>query len=61
MDVVTGLDSSTTATKAVAFDYKSHEVAIGRCAINRRTTDGTWQEQNALEWWSFTRTALLFG
>lgn len=51
MDVVTGLDSSTTATKAVAFDYKSHE----------GTTDGTWQEQNALEWWSFTRTALLFG
>ena len=58
MDVVIGLDSSTTATKAVAFDSSGQEVAIGRCAINRRTIDGTWQEQNALDWWSSTQTAL---
>lgn len=58
MDVVIGIDSSTTATKAVAFDASGAEVACGRAAIGRHTSNGTWQEQDPTEWWTSTVTAL---
>ncbi len=58
MDVVIGIDSSTTATKAVAFDASGAEVACGRAAISRHTSNGTWQEQDPTEWWTSTVTAL---
>lgn len=58
MDVVIGIDSSTTATKAVAFDAEGRQVAVGRASIDRHTSNGTWQEQDAADWWSSTATAL---
>jgi xylulokinase len=56
--LVIGIDSSTTATKAVAFDRDGRLVAEGREAHPLLTPRPGFFEQNAEDWWTSTRAAL---
>ena len=49
--VILALDSSTTATKAIAFDLDGHAVAEARRDYPRNTPRPGWQEQDATDWW----------
>ncbi|MQA12331.1 MAG: carbohydrate kinase [Pseudonocardiaceae bacterium] len=55
---VIGIDSSTTATKAVVFTETGHAVAEGRHTFPLRRPYPGWHEQNAAHWWESTRDAL---
>jgi sugar (pentulose or hexulose) kinase len=57
-DLVIGIDSSTTATKAVAWDRMGKAVAEGRASHPLLTPKPGYFEQNAEDWWSSTRDAL---
>lgn len=57
-DLVVGIDSSTTATKAIAFDKQGRAVAEGRAKIALVNPHPGHFEQDALEWWSSLVTAL---
>jgi sugar (pentulose or hexulose) kinase len=57
-DLVIGIDSSTSATKAIAWDRDGHAIAEGRAAIAMSNPQPGWFEQDPAEWWSSTRTAL---
>ncbi|UFU03083.1 hypothetical protein LQF12_00270 [Ruania suaedae] len=58
MDVVIGVDASTTGTKAVAFGPDGTVHAITRTSIARRSPEPTWHEQDAQEWWDSTLEVL---
>jgi sugar (pentulose or hexulose) kinase len=60
---VIGIDSSTTACKAIAWDINGNAVAEGRSVYPFLQKYPTWYEQNAEEWWNGTCSALkdLFG
>src|SRR5215203_2505091 len=53
-----GIDSSTTATKAVVWDQDGRSVAEGRCAFPLTKPRPGWHEQDAEDWWRSTVTAL---
>jgi xylulokinase len=55
---VIGIDSSTTACKAIAWDYHGKAVAEGRAAYPLLQPHPTWYEQNAEQWWTGTCSAL---
>ncbi|MFF8024954.1 FGGY-family carbohydrate kinase [Streptomyces sp. NPDC007896] len=55
---VIGIDSSTTATKAVVFDEAGHAVSEGRRTFPLQRPHPGWHEQNARDWWDSTRGAL---
>jgi xylulokinase len=56
--VVLGVDASTTAVKAIAFDVDGAIVAEGRAPIALSSPEpGAW-EQDASEWWSATCAAV---
>lgn len=56
--VVLGIDASTTAVKAIAFDRAGAIVAEGRAPIALSSPEpGAW-EQDANEWWSALCTAV---
>lgn len=57
-DLVIGIDSSTSATKAIAWDRSGHAVAEGRKSIALSNPQPGWFEQDSREWWSSTATAL---
>lgn len=57
-DLVVGIDSSTTATKAIAFDRRGRVIAEGRAKIALANPHPGHFEQDALEWWSSLVTAL---
>src|SRR4051794_16824506 len=57
-DLVIGIDSSTSATKAIAWDRNGRAVAEGRAPIAMSNPHPGWFEQDAREWWSSTVTAL---
>lgn len=57
-DLVIGIDSSTTATKAIAWDRHGRAVAEGRASIPMANPRPGWFEQDPLDWWSATRDAL---
>jgi xylulokinase len=57
-DLVIGIDSSTSATKAIAWDRQGRAVAEGRAPIALSNPQPGWFEQDAGEWWSSTVTAL---
>jgi len=56
--VVIGVDSSTTACKAIAWDKQGRVVAEGRASYPLLRPDPTWFEQDAEDWWSSICTAL---
>ncbi len=57
-DLVIGIDSSTTATKATAWDRAGTLVAEGRCAIPLANPEPGFYEQDALDWWRSLCAAL---
>ena len=50
-DLVIGIDSSTTATKAIAWTGEGALVAEGRCAIALHNPAPLHYEQDAEDWW----------
>jgi xylulokinase len=57
-DLVVGLDSSTTATKAIAWDRDGALVAEGRAPVALANPRPAWFEQDPADWWSAAATAL---
>ena len=57
-DLVIGVDSSTTATKAIAWDREGNAVAEGRSNIAMNSPQPLYYEQDAEEWWTSLRVAL---
>jgi len=57
-DLVLGLDCSTTASKAVAWDAAGAAVAEGRAPLELLAPRPGWGEQRAEEWWSATVAAI---
>jgi len=57
-DVVIGIDSSTTATKAIAWTRDGSVAGAGRCPIPLSSPANNRYEQDPGDWWNSTRTAL---
>jgi xylulokinase len=57
-DLVVGLDSSTTATKAIAWDRDGRLVAEGRAPVALANPRPAWFEQDPADWWGAAVTAL---
>jgi len=57
-DLVIGIDSSTTATKAIAWDETGRPVAEGRAPIPLAQPRPRYFEQNPEDWWRSTSSAL---
>ena len=57
-DLVIGIDSSTSATKAIAWDRQGRAVAEGRAPVAMSNPHPGWFEQDPAEWWSSTAAAL---
>lgn len=49
--VVVGIDSSTTASKAIAWNKQGQAIAEGRTSYPLLRPEPTWFEQNAEDWW----------
>jgi sugar (pentulose or hexulose) kinase len=49
-DLVIGLDASTTATKAIAWDRHGHAVAEGRVSVALSNPQAGWYEQEVSDW-----------
>lgn len=58
MDLVLGIDSSTTSTKAIAWDRAGTAVAEGRSVLPIRDLGRGWMEQSVEDWWSGLGDAL---
>lgn len=57
-DLVLGVDCSTTASKAVAWDREGNPVAEGRASLTLLAPQPGWGEQVADEWWQATVDAM---
>ncbi|TPM05486.1 xylulose kinase [Mesorhizobium sp. B2-3-11] len=57
-DLVIGIDSSTSATKAIAWDRNGRAVAEGRASIAMSNPRSGYFEQDPADWWASTVTAL---
>lgn len=57
-DLVIGVDSSTTATKAIAWDCNGRAVAESRVSVEMLTPKPDWNEQRAEDWWDALCTVL---
>lgn len=57
-DLVIGIDCSTTAAKAVAWDRHGRAVAAGRRGFGLSHLRSGWVEQHAPDWWEATSAAL---
>ena len=57
-DLVIGIDQSTSATKAIAWDRSGRAVAEGRAPVTLRNPKPGHFEQDPQEWWASTVTAL---
>jgi xylulokinase len=55
---VIGIDSSTTATKAVVWDHDGRAVAEGRAEFALTVPRPGWHEQDAEDWWRSCTTAV---
>ena len=58
-DLVIGLDCSTTACKAIAWDRQGNPQATGRAPLPMNKPRPAWHEQPAQSWWDATVQALL--
>jgi xylulokinase len=58
VDFVIGIDSSTTACKAIVWDKHGNPIAEGRFPIPLITPQPNWHEQSAADWWIATVQAL---
>ncbi len=57
-DLVIGIDSSTTATKAIAWTAAGEAVAEGRAPIPLSNPRPSYFEQDPADWWGSTVTAI---
>lgn len=57
-DIVIGIDSSTTSTKAIAWTGDGQLVAEGRCAVELSNPAPLHYEQDAKDWWTALCSAL---
>ena len=57
-DLVIGIDQSTTATKAIAFDRRGRIVAEGRAAVPISNPRMGWFEEEVSDWTGSTAKAL---
>jgi sugar (pentulose or hexulose) kinase len=57
-DLVIGLDCSTTASKAIAWDRDGQAIAEGRAPIALKNPQAGWFEQEAKDWWISAETAI---
>lgn len=57
-DLVIGIDSSTTATKAIAWTARGEAVAEGRSPVPLSNPKPGYFEQDAADWWGSTVNAL---
>jgi sugar (pentulose or hexulose) kinase len=57
-DLVIGLDSSTSATKAIAWTREGLPIAEGRSPIPLASPAADWYEQNPGDWWNSACLAL---
>jgi sugar (pentulose or hexulose) kinase len=57
-DLVIGIDSSTTATKAIAWDRTGAPIAEGRAAIPLANPRPRYFEQDPEDWWRSTSLAM---
>jgi sugar (pentulose or hexulose) kinase len=57
-DLVIGIDSSTTATKAIAFDRRGHAMAEGRASVLLSNPKPGWFEQEVSDWTGAMSSAL---
>ncbi|MER8772022.1 FGGY-family carbohydrate kinase [Mesorhizobium sp. M0815] len=57
-DLVIGIDSSTSATKAIAWDRNGLAVAEGRAPLAMSNPRSGYFEQDPAEWWTSTVAAL---
>ena len=58
MELVLGIDCSTTACKAIAWDPEGAPVAEGRAPLNLLVPQPGWGEQEAGAWWLATQHAI---
>jgi xylulokinase len=58
MSYVIGVDSSTTATKAVVWNREGRAVADGRAEFSLALPRPGWHEQDAEDWWRSTASAV---
>lgn len=57
-DLVLGIDCSTTASKAVAWDATGTPAAEGRAPLDLLCPHPGWGEQRAADWWTATVAAI---
>jgi xylulokinase len=57
-DVVVGLDSSTTATKAIAWNRRGEPIAAARSPLPLSSPRADWYEQDSADWWESACSAL---
>jgi sugar (pentulose or hexulose) kinase len=57
-DLVIGIDQSTTATKAIAFDRRGKIIAEGRATVPLSNPKPGWFEQDVADWTGSTAKAL---
>ncbi|MGI9254475.1 MAG: xylulokinase, partial [Thermomicrobiales bacterium] len=57
-DLVLGIDCSTTASKAVAWDARGEIIAEGRAPLELLAPRPGWGEQRATDWWEATVAAI---
>ncbi len=57
-DLVIGIDSSTTSTKAIAFDGRGRAVAVGRAPVPLSNPKPGWFEQDVADWTGAATKAL---
>src|SRR4029453_5288366 len=57
-DLVIGIDSSTSATKAIAWDRNGRAIAEGRAPIAMSNPEPGFFEQDPNDWWRSTAQAL---
>jgi xylulokinase len=58
---VIGIDTSTTATKALVMDAAGTVVAVGRSEYGFETPRPLWSEQSPTLWWTATAEAIVAG
>ena len=57
-DIIIGIDSSTTATKAIGWTRNGSVAGTGRCSIPLSNPGPNLYEQNPDDWWSSAKTAI---
>ncbi|MGB8491683.1 MAG: FGGY-family carbohydrate kinase [Bacteroidales bacterium] len=51
-EIVVGIDSSTTATKAIAWDFSGKNICEGSSPIQLNSPQANYYEQNPDDWWT---------